>query len=60
MSAISIAAVAWLGLQLVFLYKHEDASFRSLWKQTGTERAGRRGTAKVAGDDTTVETGPQK
>ena len=55
MSAISIAAVAWLGLSLFFFYKHERARFRSQWGHVDAKRTGRRGTAKAAGEQLPVD-----
>jgi len=51
MSAISVGTVAWLGLRLFFLYKHENARFRSQWGHAESERAGRRGVETSADEE---------
>lgn len=48
-TAFTVAIVAWLGLRLFFIYKHEQALFQARWGSVDAKQAGRRGKGKMAG-----------
>jgi hypothetical protein len=59
MSAISAAAMAWLGLRLFFLYKHENARFQSQWGHADGKESGRVGKSKPKAKDNGTDLPPE-